>query len=431
MRFPSAWKVLALAVLSLRCAHVEPPPELPGHVPVHWLQTPDQARVSGLTASASDYFATGGLPRAFVARFTRAGQAGWVRTFGGTGESQGEAVAVAADGAPLVVGKFSGRVDFGGVVLQSQGPQDCFVGKLSPQEGQVLWAVRLGDAEGVMTCRSVTGDAAGDLFVTGMFSGRVTLGAERFQSAGLNDLFLLKLSGHDGAPLWARRLGGAGEDVGRDVAVTPSGSVLVTGLFSQGVTPEAGAIDFGTGNGPLTSQGDADAFLAAFAADDGHTQWARALGGPTYDQAKSVVVTPDGSIFLTGLFQREDATPAADGTLFNAGGFEGFLAAFSPLGSERWSHRWPAMTSGHALALTAEEQLVLVGHFKGTLELGPGVRVLSTGQQDVVVAGFSTTGDALWAQALGKAEDDYGYAVAALRGGVAVGGDIPPERGSP
>ena len=420
---------LGLALLSLHCAH--------GGTPPVWLPSPNQAsRVLGLTSEARDFFVIGafsgamdwegqtpvsrGAEDVFVARLEPSGTVRWLRHLGGAGQDTGDAVTLSTEDSLIAVGMFSGRADFGAVSLQGQGDSDCFVGKLAREDGRVLWARGFGGQGGVMSCRSVASDASGDLFVTGRFEGTVAPGLEQLRSAGMSDLFLLKLSGRDGALQWARRFGGAGEDIGRDVAVAPSGTVILTGLFAQGVAPEPGAIDFGTGR--LMSQGDADAFLAAFSPGDGHALWARSFGGPTYDQSKSVVVAEDGGIYLTGLFQREDVTPGADGILFTAGGFEGFLAGFSSLGAERWRHRWPAMVSGHSLALAPGGQLVLAGHFEGTLELGPGVTVESQGKSDALVAGFSTTGEPLWARRFGGTRNDYGYAVAASREDVVAGG---------
>lgn len=441
MRFPST--VSALALLSLHCAHVRPPHEAACAGQEPWLpSTTGESRILGLTAEARDFFVIGdftgeltwgpqravarGGEEVFVARVGPCGAVRWLRALGGRGEDVGDAVTLSTPDSLIAVGMFSGEAEFGGVSLRGQGISDCFVSKLSREDGHVLWARGFGGAGGVMACRSVVSAASGDLFVTGRFEGEVTVGPERWRSAGMNDTFLFKLSGSDGTLQWARHFGGAGEDVGRDVAVAPSGTVLLTGLFSQGAAPEPGAIDFGTGG--LVSHGDADAFLAAFSPGDGRTLWARSFGGPTYDNSKSLVVAEDGGIYLTGLFQREDVTASAQGVLFSAGGFEGFLAGFSPDGAERWRHRWPAMVSGHSLALTPEGQLLLSGHFEGRLELGPGVDVESVGKQDVVVAGFSTGGEALWARRFGGPGSDYGYAVAATDEDVGVGGEFsrPP-----
>jgi hypothetical protein len=391
------------------------------------------AQVTGLETAGRSLFAVGsfsgdmewadqrlsslGGSDVFVARFEPTGPVRWLLRLGGAGEDQGDALALATDGAVVAVGMFSGQADFAGLHLQRRGDSDCFVARLSADEGRALWARGFG-GQGNTACRSVAVDAAGDLIVTGRFDGTVDLGFGPLRSVGLSDTFLLKLSGKDGTPIWARHFGGAGDDIGRDVAVGPSGTLFVVGHFSSAVSGEAGAIDFGTGR--LTSAGDSDAFLAAFS-EDGHALWARAIGGPTFDMVKSIVVASDGALYLTGLFQG-NVTPQPGELLFSAGGFEGFLAGYTSSGVERWTHRWPRMTSGHALTLSPGGELILVGHFTESLELGLGPPLTSAGGNDAVVAGFSTDGELRWARRFGDTAPDYGYAVATSKQDVVLGG---------
>ncbi|WP_239014303.1 hypothetical protein [Archangium violaceum] len=352
-----------------------------------------------------------------MARLDRDGQVRWVRHWGGPGDDLGDAIESGADGSLLVMGGLSEAVDVGGVLLPSGGGLDCFVAKLAVDDGHPQWVLRFGGT-GDSVCRSAAIDGSGDVLVTGRFTGQLELGSGTWNSAGLNDLFLLKLSGRDGSPRWARVFGGPGEDTGRDVAVDTSGTVFVTGDFSQGVEPSVGTVDFGTGG--LTSAGDADAFLAAFSGD-GRGLWARAIGGPNFDLSKSVEPAPDGGLHLTGLFQRD--VPHQPGQiLFTLGGFEGFVARYSSRGEELWRRRYPTMTSGHALAPTPSGALAMVGHFTSTLDPGGGGELRSEGKNDVVVAIFDATGEVRWAHRLGGPEQDFGYAVTSTTEGVVVGG---------
>jgi hypothetical protein len=434
---PSRALLLGLALVTTHCAH-RAPTAPPSEVLTWNLRASGEsgAQLSELVAGPRDFFAIGafsgelrrneqtlssaGAADVFVARFDRAGTVRWARRLGGPGHELNEALALGPDNSLIAVGSFEGRADFVGVSLQSPGEAGCFVARLSQEDGHALWARAFGGL-GRMACRSAATDASGDLLVTGRFDGTVDLGSGPFHSAGHSDIFLLKLSGKDGTPLWARHFGGGGDDVGRDVAVGPTGTVYVTGEFSLGVSGDTGAADFGTGR--LASAGDADAFLAALSGD-GRTLWARAIGGPTVDLAKSVVVAPDGNLYLTGLFQGN--VPREPGQLlFSLGGFEGFLAGYSPSGTERWRHRWPRMTSGHALTLAPSGELLLSGHFTGTLELGAH-RLESAGKNDALVAGFSTEGEPRWARRFGGDGQDYGYAVAASATEVLVGGILTP-----
>jgi hypothetical protein len=382
----------------------------------------------GETLVGNQRLVSSGEEDVLVARLAPDMQVRWARRWGGPGYDDGDAIESGADGSLLVVGSITGAVDWDGTALSGDGSLDCFIAKLDGDDGHAQWIHRFGGAGGA-ACRSAAYDRAGDVWVTGRFDGEVDLGFGPRSSAGTNDLFLVKLSGQDGSPQWARTFGGSGDDVGRDVAVTASGTILLTGHFSMAVEPSVGAVDFGAGR--LTSAGDSDAFLAAFSGD-GHCLWARAFGGRNFDMAKSVVSASDGTLFLTGLFQGE-VTPQPGEILFSAGGFEGFVARLSAQGEVLWRYQYPALTSGHALALTPSGDLAMVGHFTSALDLGAGRKLQSKGQNDVAVVLFGSAGDVRWTDHLGGSGADYGYAVTAVAAGVAVGGmleEVPAQDGS-
>jgi hypothetical protein len=373
----------------------------------------------GQTELAGEQLTSAGGQDIFLARLTEAGGVSWLQRFGGSSDDSSDSLALDGEGALVVAGSFTGTADFSGTTLRGEGEGDCFVMKRRQEDGRLLWARRFGGT-GSMMCRAVALDGVGDILVTGLFHGTVDLGVGTWSSAGMADTFLMKLSGRDGSPRWARHFGGKGDDVGRGLAVDGSGTVYLSGHFGSTATGEAGVVDFGTG--AVTSAGDSDGFLAAFA-EDGRCVWTRTFGAVNYDMAKAVVVGRDGHLYLTGLFQRPDVVRQPAQPLFASGGFEGMLASYSVAGEPRWVRRFPAMISGHRLALAPSGELVLAGHFSGALDLGAAGTLRSEGKGDAFVAGFSLEGEARWARRFGGPGADYGYAVAVTaQGGVLLGG---------
>jgi hypothetical protein len=101
-------------------------------------------------------------------------------------------VAVDANGDVVVTGVFFDTVDFGGGPLTSAGNGDIFVAKYSASDGSHLWSRRFGGTsfeEG----SGVAVDANGDVVVTGRFHGTVDFGGGPLTSAGIADIFLLRL----------------------------------------------------------------------------------------------------------------------------------------------------------------------------------------------------------------------------------------------
>ncbi|HZH76585.1 MAG TPA: hypothetical protein VEY88_11160 [Archangium sp.] len=383
----------------------------------------------GQVELAGEKLTSQGGQDAFLARLGDDGHVSWLQRFGGPSDELVDGLATHPEGSVVAVGSFAGTVDFGGTTLRSQGELDCFIMKRAQEDGRLLWARRFGGS-GRMMCRAVALDREGDIVVTGLVHGPVDLGAGVWPGAGEGDTFLMKLSGRDGSLQWVRHFGGAGDDVGRGLVVDASGTLYFSGHFSAGVTGEAGAVDFGTG--ALTSEGDSDAFLTAFT-PGGRCLWARTLGRANFDMAKSVVVGLDGNLYLTGLFQRDDVVRPAEGVVFSAGGFEGYLASYSAAGEPRWTRRFPTMTSGHKLAVMPSGELVLAGHFSDALELGAAGTLRSEGKKDAFAMGFDPEGETRWAHRFGGPGEDYGYAVDITpRGAVILGGMLtgaPPEKG--
>lgn len=204
-------------------------------------------------SGGTPFQSTNALYDAFVAKFDGSGAHIWSKSFGGAGTDSGYGVSVDGAGSVLVAGQFEGQVDFGGGPLNSAGGQDMFLVKLDSNQGAHLWSQRFGDAQ-EQVVRRVRSDPTGDVVICGDFNGTVNFGGGQMPSEGAADGFLARFNG-TGIHLWSRRFGGAAGDYTNDVALDPLGNVLVAGSFQL-------AADFG--GGVLVSLGSYDAFVAEF-----------------------------------------------------------------------------------------------------------------------------------------------------------------------
>ncbi len=103
-------------------------------------------------------------------------------------------------------------------------------------------------------------DSTRQIYLTGTFTGSTRVGGSLLSSAGLQDAFVTKLSSV-GVPIWARALGGTGNDAAPAVTVYyPGGSapVLVAGTYETSLS---------LGGVLLNSAGAADIFVTGFEAD--------------------------------------------------------------------------------------------------------------------------------------------------------------------
>jgi hypothetical protein len=282
-----------------------------------------------------------GSQDAFVVGLNAAtGQFQWVQTGGGPGDDIGTGIATDAAGNVYATGGCELPARFNNVVQPVQGGEDVWVGKLSPA-GQWRWVTTAGGADYEEASSVAVSPATAQVAVTGNLGGAASFGAAGSVPAprGNTDAFLAFL---DSAGTWQRVsvIGGAGSEVyPYDVQWAPGGSELVvsgefTNTISFGDTPPGGL--------PLTltSNGDADAFLARWVG--GTTEWEQPLsaGGAEYDGAFRIGTdrTIDGQLrVLTGGFFASP-TMAVGTTILtnsNVGNFTGPLfvaeALFGPL----------------------------------------------------------------------------------------------------
>jgi len=102
----------------------------------------------------------------------------------------GESVAIDASGNVIVVGQFSGIVDFGGgPIAATVGGWDIFIAKYDAVGGY-LWSKRFGDSDD-QWLTSVAVDGAENILVTGYFHGGVDFGGGNLVSTD-EDIFLAK-----------------------------------------------------------------------------------------------------------------------------------------------------------------------------------------------------------------------------------------------
>jgi hypothetical protein len=162
---------------------------------------------------------------------------------------------------------------------------------------------------GISAVYATAGDASGNLFVTGVFTGTASFGTTTLSSQGADDLFIAKYVPATATWAWALRAGGTGNDVGRGLAVSGN-TVYLTGSLTNSLA-NANLVKFesqpgaqGTalisvpGNTPVSSS---DLFMAKYT-DNGASAtlgWTLVGGGTGSDMGTDIVVSGT-SLYVVG-----------------------------------------------------------------------------------------------------------------------------------
>ncbi|WP_437679122.1 SBBP repeat-containing protein [Sorangium sp. So ce131] len=257
----------------------------------------------------------GGGEDIFVAKISPDGRLLWSRAYGDTSTQRAQDVAATPDGGAVVVGSFSGTVNFGrGSRLSSS--QDAFMVKLDA-EGNTSWDRVYGDT----LDQEFTAVAAGDdgkIYVAGGAAGTIGLGGEPLSSADDTDVVVAAF-GADATTLWRDMYPGEGPQKALGVAVDGAGNVLVTGQFRGDIT---------IGGTRLVAAGGEDAFLVKLK-PSGKSAWVKHFGGTMDQIPEAVAVDALGNIALTGTFAGT-MTFGQDVLMTSVGGRGAFLITLQP-----------------------------------------------------------------------------------------------------
>ena len=192
-----------------------------------------------------------GSPDVFVARLAAGtGDPVWSKNFGDGNVQYGWHVAATPDGNVVVTGQFEGNIDFGGGYLGNGGNVDIYLAKLDGNNGTHVWSKRFGEIED-QVAYGIAADASGNIVITGSMQGKIDFGGGPFDIGGGNppDAFVARFA-PDGAWLWSKLFGDPfNSQVGRDVAVDGAGNVLVTGFFTGTLQIDATVLVNPMGNG--------------------------------------------------------------------------------------------------------------------------------------------------------------------------------------
>lgn len=264
------------------------------------------------------------------------------------------------------------------------------------QEGKHVWSKKIGGA-GSDAARSVAVDGDGNYIVTGYFSEEVDFGGGPIKSLGDKDGFLSKYDA-SGVHLWTKQLGGLDEDIGQSVEVDSRGNIIVTGTFK-------GKADFGGGD-PFESAGMTDTFIARYSPEGKHL-WSRRVGGENEDRGYDVAIDSKDNIIVTGYFTEPGINLGGE-DLHSAGYADIFVAKYAPTSEHIWSWRIGGKVDdlGRAVAVDADDNIVLAGDFHESIVLG-GKTLTSAGNADVLLAKFDADGKLLWSRSFGDHFHDF------------------------
>lgn len=234
----------------------------------------------------------------------------WAKQFGTPNNDDfGCSVVIDPNGDVIVYGHFSSTVDFdpgpGVFNMTSSSTDDIFISKFD-SAGNFIWAKQIAGAGQTLATQMVI-DQTGNLYCTGYIANTTDFdpGSGTLVPAtyGSWDMFAAKYD-NSGNVIWAKVMGGPGNDYSTSIAVDNNYNVIITGLF-------VGTSDFDPGpatyNLTTVAPPAGDIFVAKLDAN-GDFLWAKGFIAATYvngafNTGNHVIADDSNNVYVTGEFR--------------------------------------------------------------------------------------------------------------------------------
>ena len=341
----------------------------------------------------------------------------------GSGNDNADYIDRDAAGNIYIAGRFASTCDMdpgpGVFTLTANGTADMYLAKYN-SSGAFVWAYAIG-AAGSERANSLNVDAAGNIYLTGVFSTTVDFdpgsGTANLTSAGGNDIFVARYDSA-GNYVWAFNLGGTGSDAGEVVLNDGTGNFYLGGEFGSA------SIDMDPGTGTLilnnaSSSSSQDPFIAKYDTS-GNIIWARSFLGPNSDYVKGLAIDASQRIVIGGYFTNNLVVDTVAGiSLLTSGNTDCYVVRLTSAGVYDWSAGFGGLQSDFISGLSTDgNNIIIAGYFQGNIDCAPGQDTLfltSRGNTDIFISSISSTGSLNWARSIGGPQADN-YATLEVNG---------------
>ncbi len=227
----------------------------------------------------------------------------------------------------------------------------------------------------------------------------------------------------DGDFVWAKGMGGDGNDGGNDIFVDAAGNVYTTGYFQNTVDFDPSV----AGIFNLTSAGSSDIFVTKLNSS-GNLVWAKRIGGGSSDEGWGIVADSAGNVYITGYFvgNNVDFDPSTTGTfnLTNNGSSDIFISKLDSSGNfvGAWAMGGNAADYGYGIFVDSTGNIYTTGYFENTADFDPGAGTFyldsaTVGVQDIFISKLDSSGNFVWAKGIGGTGADVGLGISLLSTG--------------
>ena len=359
---------------------------------------------------------------AYVAKYSATGTLLWARHLAGNGNERIGGFVADAAGNVYLTGTFSGTLQLGTLSLPRTSGAGTYMASLDAQ-GQPGW-LREVSSNGALA-HSMGVDAAGNLYISGFFSDMATVGGITLSARNSLSNFVAKFN-TAGTAQWAQ-LGGS-IPLSATISSFYSHTLTVSPAGDVYLSWTMNSVAGGFGSGPPPAgYGNNDVTLVRYN-PQGVVQWQKRYGTAGDDYAGVTGLDGNGHLLLPMTFSTTGPATVGTQTLTGTGQLYGALLQLdADTGSPQWVQKLEASNSVvfRTVVADAAGNGYVAGSLSGTAQAGSQQMSSNGPNPDALVASYSAQGTPRWFQKSGSTEPEFAHFIALSgRNELSVGGSF-------
>jgi hypothetical protein len=346
---------------------------------------------------------------------------------GGTGDDQGNVIAVDSSSNVYVVGNTASTNFPTTTPYQASnagGTTDVFVTKLNATGSAIIYSTYLGGSA-LDAATGLAIDSSGNAYIGGSTASTnfPTASAIDSSESGTSDAFITKLNAAGSALVYSTYLGGTVGETIRALTVDSSGNVYVAGFTSSSNYPTTAPFQAANGGGN-------DVFVAKLNSTGTAYNFSTYLGGSSTDEPFGIAIDSSRNVYIAGRTSSTNFPTSSPFQASNAGGtYDTFVTKMNAAGSALTYSTYLGGTAqdyARGLAVDAAGSAYAVGFTSSTnFPTSSPFQASNGGGQDAVISKFNPAGSALTYSTYlgGTASEDINNAAVDSSGNLYISGN--------
>ena len=262
------------------------------------------------------------------------------------------------------------------------GSADVFLVKYD-SNNKKIWTKQIGTPK-EEKANGITIDSSNNIYISGYTKGKF----DNDTYSSRPDIFLSKFNS-SGTNQWIKSFGTPFDDYSNGIAVDSSGNIYISG-YTKG--------DFD--NDSITA--NPDIILLKYNSS-GTKLWHKQIGTSSDDRGNGIAIDSSNNIYITG-YSKGDLDNNT-----NSGRSDAFLMKFDSGGSKQWTKLIGTSSDDIAndIIIDSSNNIYITGYSNGHFD-----NHTNTGNSDIFISKYNSTGNKQWSKLFGSNLDDVGNGLA-------------------